>query len=209
MWLKSFFSLLCFFQFLWKFAAPSFRCQVHQDMLVPNSTVIQNRTKVLHLMGIQELKRVKSDNRDMNNLHSLNRSRSGFLNCVSCRKGKWEKCQSPSSLHSFGRGIAESGQSLSCTSTTGVRALLLLQAALAEQLGVHLEPGRSEHEALSAQLLCATALSCALVFIRALDGTGYSHSCDFFKAWAGSWSQHNQFLLCRWPQQHTENRQHI
>lgn len=108
MGLKSFFSLPWLFQSLWKFAVPSFRCQVHEDMLVPNSTVIHNRTKVLHLMGIQELKRVKSDNRDMNNLHSLNRSRSGFLNCVSCRKGKWEKCQSPSSLHSFGRGIAAS-----------------------------------------------------------------------------------------------------
>lgn len=40
----------------------------------------------------------------------------------------------------------ESGQSLSCTSTTGARALLLLQAALAEQLSVPLESGRREHD---------------------------------------------------------------
>lgn len=46
---------------------------------------------------------------------------------------------------------AESGQSLSCTSTTGVQALLVLQAALDEQLSVNLESGRSKYEVLSAQ----------------------------------------------------------
>lgn len=75
-WNPSF--LYRFLQFLWKFAVPSFfRCQAHQDTLVPDSTVVRNRTKVLHLMGIQELKRAKSGNRDMNNPHCLNRSKVG------------------------------------------------------------------------------------------------------------------------------------
>lgn len=103
---------------------------------------------------------------------------------------------------------AESGQSLSCTSITEVGALLLLQAALAEQLSVHLESGRSKHE-VSAQQLCAECSLCALVFMRVLAVIDYSCSWDFFKAQARSWSQHNQFLLCRWSLQHIESRQHI
>jgi len=65
-----------------------FRCQVQQDTLVPDRAVVHNRTEALHLVGIQELKRVKSGSRDRSNLRCLNRSRSGFLNCVACSKSE-------------------------------------------------------------------------------------------------------------------------
>lgn len=169
----------------------------------------QNR--ILHLMGIQELKRVKSDNRDMNNLHSLNRSRSGFLNCVSCRKGKWEKCQSPSSLHSFGRGIAASvkqrvGKVYPVQAPQGLEPFCCCRQPWLNSWGSIWSQAEVNMKSVSSAAQCHSVLS-VLCFSRA--GTSHSHSWDFSKAQARSSSQHNQFLLCRWPRQHIESRQHI
>lgn len=121
----------------------------------------------------------------MNNLHCLNRSRSGFLNCVSCRKGKWGKCQSPSSLQSFGRGIAVSikervGEVYPVQAPQGLEPFYCCRQPWLNSWVSLWSQAEESMTYISSAPLCRGVL-CALVFLSVLAGTDHSHSCDSLK----------------------------
>lgn len=205
--LKSFLSLLCFFS------------SYENLLFTPPLGVKCIRTcwfltalSVLHLMGIQELKRVKSGNRDMNDLCCLNRSSSGFLKCVACRKGKWEKYQSPSSLHRFRRRTAVSIKETVAKVYTVQAPQGLDPFNCCKQPRPNSEVPIWSERKDEVCLLCSSVpgcTPCTPLFLWLLAGTDLSHSWDCFKAQAKSLSRHNQFLVCRRPGQHIESRQRV